>query len=238
MSDYLSQIDFCIKAHRLRPQAERNLVASIRQFYPDAAITINRDDELHTGRNALVKVTERPFLLFLDDDFVFTKETRIEVLFGEMADIEIGIAAGIVLNNNGNTRVVRHSGGSVYIADRACRVVSRIPGLMVSKYIDIAPNFILVRRSVFMTSKWRFGIGAEHADFFLQVRDAGWKVVQIDECRIDHDLLAGQDHAYKRHRWDHELIARNMLAFMDQWGIDRIIDNGKLVHSRPMEVVR
>lgn len=238
MTDYLSQIDFCIKAHRLRPQAERNLVASIRRFYPDAAITINRDDELHTGRNALVKVTERPFLLFLDDDFYF-EEFKLDPVWHLWSRFHdgstLGISAGGVIDVRGQERALRNSGGNLRI-ENGSLYLDACDGLE-SNYrgdVDAVPNFFLARRDIFRDAQWRFGVGAEHADFFLQLKGK-WAVFQDRRWTISHDLNAPALPGYKAARWD---VGENILRFMDHWGIDRIVVNGKVVHSRPMEVVR
>lgn len=242
--DFLSQIDFCIKAYR-RPKALARLLASIERFYPGAHVTVNQHPEIHTGRNQMVDATERPYLLFLDDDFEFDDDSfpcnseyiplcHVGQLWAQlMALPAAGIVAGGVIDCDGEELTLRNSGGNfrlehgVLYLDACQKFDANYRG-----YVDVAPNFFIARREVFQPCRWRFGLGAEHADFFLQVWQAGWKVYQYRRFTILHHIADPESLAapYREARWNTgEPIAR----FMDHWGIDRIVVNGKVVHSRP-----
>ena len=232
--NWLDEIDFCIKTYK-RPKALERLLASIEKFYPGAQVTVNHGPCIAAGRNAMVAATKRPFLLMLDDDFIFTEETNIEPLYLELqAEADAGVAGGVVMDLTERGRIQRQSGGNAFIKGRAFYLTSRLRGMLSSKWCDIVPNFCLIRREVFETCRYRWGIGAEHGDFFLQVRDADWRVLQRDDVRIDHDVSSPADPGYKAARW---ATGENILRFMDHWGIDRIVVNGSVVHSRPMETV-
>jgi hypothetical protein len=144
-----------------------------------------------------------------------------------MADPTIGVAGGVVMDWINGVRVQRNSGGMLTIRDGAMRLDS--PD-QTSKWRDVVPNFCLIRREVFRTCQYRWGIGAEHADFFLQVRDAGWKVCQIDGAVIDHHHFSPALPGYKQARWN---VGEPIAAFLLHWGLTRIVVNGKTVHSLP-----
>lgn len=224
-TDFLSEIDFCIKTY-LRPQACENLVQSIRKFYPGAQIMVNEDPCIAKGRNAMVRGTKRPFLLMLDDDFLFTEETDIGWLRDVLHIVPCHVAAGIVVDCSNGDRVPRNSGGNLRLHDGTLYLdkLSRDRGT-----VDVVPNFFLARREIFKDCQWRFGIGAEHADFFMQLKEREFMVVQDDRITIDHDLNAPALPGYKAARWN---VAANVLAFMNHWGIDQVLVNGKVAHNR------
>lgn len=225
----MDDVVFCIKAYK-RPEALRLLSDSIRTFYPFQRVVISELPGIDTGRNAMVAETTHPFLLMLDDDFCFTAETRIESLLAEMDDPTVGVAAGIVMDCVDGTRVQRHSGGTLRVENGYVNLNTRLRGGLGSKYTDVVPNFCLIRREVFKACRYRWGIGAEHTDFFMQVKAAGWKVVQIDSVSIDHYPFSPALPGYKAARWD---VAENILAFLNHWNLNGVVVNGKLVHSRP-----
>ena len=225
----MHDVVFCIKAYK-RPHALANLRDSIRWYYPNAFVSVNEWPGIDTGRNEMVRTSNLPFLLMLDDDFLFTGETGIEDLLIEMDDPRIGIAAGVVIDNlQDGERVARNSGGTMRIENGYVHLDKRLPEH--GKYTDVTPNFCLIRREVFDTCRYRWGIGAEHLDFFMQVKDAGWKVVQLDSVSIDHYPFSPALPGYKAARWD---VGGNILAFLNHWNLNGIIVNGKIVHSRPM----
>lgn len=234
----MHDVVFCIKAYK-RPEALSRLHWSIHELYPgvgvmtlpDVSIVTNHDPGIDVGRNQMVSETKRPFLLMLDDDFRFIAETRIEDLLAEMDDPTVGVVAGVVMDCIEGTRVQRSSGGTLRIENGYAHLDTRLRGGLNSKYTDVVPNFCLIRREVFDTCRYRWGIGAEHLDFFMQVKDAGWKVVQIDSVSIDHYPFSPALPGYKAARWD---VGANILAFLDHWNLNGIIVNGKIVHSRPM----
>lgn len=223
----MSDVVFCIKTY-MRPIALQRLRKSIQDFYPGVDPVIQSGPEIHTGRNIMVALTKRPFLLFLDDDFCFTPETRIELLLAEMDDPTVGVAAGFVADCTPEGRHLRQSGGMLRIENGCAYLDAR--NYDSSKYVDVVPNFCLIRRAVFDTCCYRWGIGAEHLDFFMQVKQAGWRVVQLDSVVIDHYPFSPALPGYKAARWD---VGGNVLAFLNHWGLNSIVVNGKVVHSRP-----
>jgi hypothetical protein len=237
MTDWLDQIDFCIKTYK-RPKALARLRASIERFYPGAHITVNGQPDICEGRNALARDTQRPFLLFLDDDFEFTNSTTV---LGLLAQIRTGpqmidICGGGVEDVTPGGNVLRNSGGNFRLENRTLYLEcceKDDPGFR--GFVQMVPNFFIARRGVFDKVRWRFGLGAEHADFFMQADAEGLLTYQDRRFTILHYLNSPCDPGYKAARWD---VGGPILAFMDHWGVDRIVVNGKVVQTRPMEAVR
>lgn len=100
-----------------RPRQVRRLVASMRRVQPDLAIIVvddNRDPTpipgaellampynsgISAGRNAALRQVETPYVLLLDDDFVFTRQTALAGPIATMEAVsEIDILGGAVVN--------------------------------------------------------------------------------------------------------------------------------------------
>ena len=100
-----------------RPKVLARLVRSIRRFYPELRIvvvddsrapeplegvetyTLPYDSGVAAGRNAGVARVETPYLLLLDDDFVFYRATRLAPALARLdAEPAIDIMGGIPVN--------------------------------------------------------------------------------------------------------------------------------------------
>ncbi|MBD0381568.1 glycosyltransferase family 2 protein [Paenibacillus sedimenti] len=167
-----------------RPHCVDLLIRSIRKYYPTLPIivaddseqpTIRNDVEFHAlpmdsgvsmGRNYLVKQVKTPYVLLLDDDFYFIRETKIEELLRVLENTNIDIVAGRCLEERG----VRSSQGTfslekgvLYINTKSYEKEFKV------KLYDIVTNFFLARTKSLLQCTWdeRFKTGGEHLDFFL-----------------------------------------------------------------------
>lgn len=229
--DLLNNVAFCIKTF-LRESSLRALVDSILHYYPKARIYIADDSKLtaskiklyaeyeakginlllldhdvglSAGRNALIEATLEPYLLFLEDDFVFTAETNIiklEEFLGEHYDV------GIV---GGACRVgdkLQHYEGMLEFENGVLTYVSQHKDWFVDNmttqlrwiFVDRVFNFFLARREVFSSVVWDPELKlAEHVAFFLDLKyRTDWKVAYTDVVVVDHVQVA--DPAYMAYR--------------------------------------
>ncbi len=228
-------IAFCIKTFE-RPKMVERLVESIKQFYPKAKIYIADDSRepmkgsfpmefdsgLSAGRNLLIRKTKEPYLLFLDDDFVFTEQTRIENLVKILENNpDLGIIGGAMKQDG----TIRHYEGYVrFQGDKLVydkRVVQR-DGFIETGLIL---NFFLARREVFDNVRWDNDLKlAEHSDFFLRLGYTKWKVGYFDGVIIEHKpMKAGE---YGKFRARGKFFTKLM---MEKRGIKQIINyEGKI----------
>jgi hypothetical protein len=203
----MTDVTCCIKTFE-RPHHLRRLLLSIRQYYPDVPILVVDDSKcpqpvqvpgvkvvtmpydigLSAGRNKLVHEVVSDRLVMLDDDFVFTAATKLEVL-SEIMDTfsDIDIVGGHVHN------VPRHE--FVFhgtIADNAKgrlmllrkQVLERRPGLDV---VEVIPNFFMARTERLRLVPWDPELKlSEHLDFFIRARGV-LKVGICDDVAITHD---------------------------------------------------
>ncbi len=243
----LSSIDILIKTF-LRPHCLRRLVDSILVHYPDAHLNIADDGTpdadvlayyetlrqrghhvlvmpfdvgISAGRNALVESARRPYVLLLDDDFVFTGRTRIETFCEVLAaDPRLGCAGGVMLDGGSRPRpyafVMRIEGGLLHYdpVDREPRPIAGHP----CYDADIVTNFALFRRKVFDDVRWDPVLKTvEHTDFFLRMGRTPWKVVHVPSVAVDH--FPESPPGYARYRSDRRAVQR----FLDKWGLGSVV---------------
>lgn len=204
-----------------RPHHLRRLVESIYRYYPSAIIHVADngiqlplentelylrigldvganhhilpfDCGLSASRNYLVDVTGGD-LLILDDDFVFTDETDVELMMRILeTDDEVGIVCG-------NADVVKphNFDGSPISSHALCFPYS---------ICDIADNFMLVRRAVFNDGvRWNPALKLrEHRDFFEQVKATNWRVAFTPKSKVvnDRGTDSPEYHEYRRRKPD------------------------------------
>lgn len=196
MQDFIEKIAFCIKTFE-RPDCVKKLVKSIKKFYPKAKIYIADDSVkpvkikgikvfqlpfdsgLSLGRNILVAKTDEPYLVFLDDDFIFTKETDIKKFFDFLEENKkYGIVCG-ALREKGE---IRHYEG-IYKQEKDklyyCRTCSR--------KVDFGFNFFMARREIFNKVWWNPELKlGEHTDFFLTAKEKKINVYYLSEVIVEH----------------------------------------------------
>ena len=217
MSKEMREVDFIITTMD-RYHLLSELLDSIFNFYPDAKVTVADQSQeidssfyqkwnlkdlrvlplpydcgLSMARNILVEKTDKKYKLLLEDDFLFTKDTKIEKMVSLM-------------------RVADVAGGGVYKKDyripfehyfaRMGNTIFQVPdGDIYESYEDIkykqtgcVLNFALFKASVFDDVKWHNGLKLrEHQHFFYRLKN---RVVFTDDVRI-MDNKKGQSREYK-----------------------------------------
>ncbi|XP_074117331.1 beta-1,4 N-acetylgalactosaminyltransferase 2-like isoform X1 [Sminthopsis crassicaudata] len=103
----------------LRPHKLQILLKSIREFYPDVTVIVADDSEKpekindnyvehyimpfgkgwFAGRNLAVSQVSTKYVLWVDDDFFFTKTTKIEALVDVLEKTEMDVVGGSVSGN-------------------------------------------------------------------------------------------------------------------------------------------
>jgi hypothetical protein len=220
----LPDVTFCVTSFE-RPAHLARLLASIDQFYPGARvivadcsrvapivpvgvelISLPFDAGLSEMRNALVKRLTTKFLLLLEEDFLFTAETKIAPL------MDVLQFDGSLLCVAGSMRIVGRDGVQDYTIDleefrgallghRAARPAITTAAGTAYRYCDKALNFALYRRDGVLEHTWD-GLPkvGEHAAYFLRVKRVGqWRVAHTPMSVIDHDVN-GRTTAYVSNR--------------------------------------
>ena len=169
-----------------RPAELRRLVRSIRRVQPDLAILVVDDSRepstlagvevlrmpfnsgISIGRNAALERIETPYLLLLDDDFVFYRNTAVaDSLNTIQQHPEIDILGGEVVNLPDFTT---HDYSLVVFPDRGASPVqphgTHVAGLPLFHKV---PNFFIGRTEAVRSVGWNAELKVlEHNEFFAR----------------------------------------------------------------------
>lgn len=172
-------ITLCITTF-LRPKALEKLQNSIKAFYPQLkCVVVDTKGNVSWGRNFAAKQVITPYLVILDDDFVFTKDTKLEILLAHLKNNEeLGCVGGLVNND-------------WYAYNfKAFRDKLHIWPVEKSTFTtcDLINQFAMFRTEVLKKYKWNEDLPInEHYNFFYQLwRGEEWKVASTSEVSIAH----------------------------------------------------
>jgi glycosyltransferase involved in cell wall biosynthesis len=224
-----------------RPQALRRLVASIRRRYPELRVIVVDDSRqpvelpgiemvilpydsgVSAGRREGLRRVRTKYMLNLDDDFVFYRQTKLPGALAIMErHPEIDVMGGEVVNLPFFHRADYGRAG-VYAAGAAPTMPagSRIGGLAV---YDKVANFFVARTERVRLVDWDPALKRmEHADFFSRARGVLTSVFNPDlKC-----LHAGTpfDRAYMEKRLD---VAGDAAVLRMRYGEARRADDRRL----------
>lgn len=195
-----------------RPRSLDRLVRSIRRFYPQLPIIVGddsfrpypREDVTYArlpadcgaaaGRNALMERVTTPYFLMLDDDFVFTPQTRIELLVESLERHNVALVAGELVRckrkfyvwkkqrRQNYQAVIERSGGSV----RFRRGYHRDLGDAFE--CDLVLQFFVARTDVFrqIGGWWSELKSDDHEELFLRLQATGLRVLNRPDVTAEH----------------------------------------------------
>lgn len=189
MGKSISDITAIVQTFK-RPECIERLVASIKAYYPDLKILINDDSEtdkgISYGRNYLVSQVKTPYYLILDDDFIFTDETKIELLLDKIGDYDIVAGA---LREGGH---ILHYEGKLENIDGVLQMSQTT-----EEPLDIVCQFFLAKQEV---SGWNESIKiGEHTAFFWEHKDK-WKIGYEPKCIVNHAKVRTEEYSKYRDR--------------------------------------
>lgn len=245
------RFQFIIKS-LLRWDCLERLVRSIKRWYPAAEILIaddsfeaapaelpdalqrvagtpgvtlyliEHDTGLAAGRLFLVRQATNPYVVLLDDDYVFSAETRVHLLH-ELLEKKtgIGIAAGLVRHDGRHVKAwdgrIRWDDGKLKVDPLTIHNAGWMRhGDIWYRETDLAWNFYVARRQVLLDCPWDpvFKIGGEHLDHFLALKEAGVRVVQSPNVVCGHVVHRTADYMEKRDRG-----ASYRQPLVEKWGL-------------------
>jgi len=233
----------------MRPKCVRRLLTSINKWYPEAKITVadqnkekhdfyneynvnqvlnlDYDVGLSKARNRMVEETSEPYVLIMDDDFIFDKKAQIEKFLKIMkSDPKIGVVGGVTGKDN-NTWEFTHrweiKDNTIYQVDDNDNW-EQIKGIKCKKTGSVI-NFALIRREIFKDVKWdeRFKISGEHSDFYLQLKETDWKVYFTPEVKCQTRREKSGEYGRMRKR------KQFFKKFLEKYNVKRMINTSGLV---------
>jgi len=175
--DYVSQITAIIATFK-RPDCLEKLLTSIKEFYPNLKTIIYDDSDTDKGlswsRNHLVSQVKTPYYLLLDDDFIFTEDTKIENLLKKLRQ-GYDIVGGALFQQG----EIIHFESRLEVKDD---VLHRIE--VEKEPFDTVLNFFLARREVKgWDNELKMG---EHLAFFWDNKGK-WRISYEPKCIIKHE---------------------------------------------------
>jgi len=216
----LEQVTFGITTFE-RPAQLQKLVTSITSRFPGAKIRIANNGKKRVKfsvpklvqmflpfdvgasacRNCLLTNSDTEYVYLLDDDFVFTEETRVAPMVDVLRhDQSIGVVGGSVKERRAQAKPCCNFKGMeiVPVSPPKQRTTAG------TEYVlcDYIRMFALFRANVVETTRWReeLKIGGEHRAFFYDLRKRGvWKVAWTPASTVHHDIHVG-DKSYKKYR--------------------------------------
>ena len=232
-----ASVTFIVKT-LARPEALGRLLASLWKFYPDFPILIADDSEvpypevstsyrtarhatlehdigLSAGRNWLVDHAATPYVVLLDDDFVFVDDTRIERLYPFVASGAFDLMAGTVLYNGSETHYehrLRREGRTLVLSPIRANTDAPIKA-------DMVYNFFLADRAALARIRWDEALKiCEHQAFFLRALDAKLNVGYLRGVRIDHRPVRSKAYGYYRRTRAQAFFK----LFLERYGLDTL----------------
>ncbi len=192
-----------------RPTCVANLLESVRAHYPELPVLVCDDsreplfadgDEpvpgvrwltlpfadghtLGAGRNHLVDCATTGRIFLADDDHVFNRHTRLDLLSGVMDRHRLDLAGGAQDRGDYGGAVFEREGGTVYQRFHDYHELLE-PGVV---RCDRVSNTFLADTAAVRRIRWEPRVyAAEHADFFWRASEAGLRIAQVGYVYVDH----------------------------------------------------
>ncbi|WP_078430385.1 glycosyltransferase family 2 protein [Alkalihalobacterium alkalinitrilicum] len=197
-----------------RPECLDLLINSIKKYYPKLKIIVaddsqnpqpRNDVEFHVlpfnigmskGRNFLIQQVKTPYVLVLDDDYCFIKETKIEKLLHVLENSDVDIVGGRWIWKN---RVHSYHGKLNYKDGVLTHTKDSYGEEAGCKLYDIIHNFFLARTDVLIKHPWDDRLKVfHHIDFFFSHKGK-MKVALHPEVFIYHKQV--QKKHYQKYRF-------------------------------------
>ncbi len=237
----LAQTTAIIKTFQ-RPDDLDRLIRSIRRFYPELRILVgddgfkpsSRDDVeylrlppdigLSAGRNAMLRHVTTPYFVLLEDDFEFSRRTKIKKLVALVEASKLDIAAGNCFKVQKRRIFFRkrqrpYHGLFRFHGDELQLIYGHHERCKGYLLCDITYNFFAARTDAILAmGGWDPElILNEHEEFFVRAQRHGLRVGYCSDVIIRHWNSRPVGYEAYRYRRFHHLAARKI-------GVRRVID--------------
>lgn len=205
-----------------RPNSLISLLDSLEIFYPNipviiiddskVAIDINQFDErttyVHTehniglseGRNRGVGLSKTEFTFIMDDDFVFTPNSRLDLLRSPLVDAGFSIAGSRMINFGIDEAIFHgrfkdHESKVIMEMEKTVRIHNGYP------VYDYCHNIFLARTEFLRDNPWTPALKLhEHWDFFYRIKkNSSGLITMHPETSFGHYPNASKAYGLFRH---------------------------------------
>jgi glycerol-3-phosphate cytidylyltransferase len=206
----------------LRHDSVRNLIDSIRKFYPTIPIVVvddsgkdvnfSCDEHVETyclpfdtgvsaGRNFGLGKIKTDYFVLCDDDFEFTEHTNLEIFFKTLRKSNLDVLGGLVIEKN---RPLMYYGN--FDVDEERRKVTCVSDTAIQGAFarcQLIPQFFIAKTKVIRKHGWDPELKtAEHSAFFFEHRNTisvGW----TDRVSVKHTQTRNDDYRTYRQRGEY-----------------------------------
>ena len=181
------------------------------------------DSGLSYGRNFLVDRVTTPYCVVLDDDLLFTEETRLELLLALVKEHGFDLAAGegnlLVRGQPGHANIERAGRKLRLVAGAKPRALHN--GLPV---YDMVSNFFLATTGSVRDIRWdeQFPVYGNHIDFFMRY-SAKYRVTYTDRVVVQH-IEGGYTPLGNRSKYGAGKMYQTSRRFARKHGVDQYGD--------------
>lgn len=230
----LNDVSFLVKSFGRR-ESVLSLIESIRARFVSGTIYVLDDSEsalqfsdmardvvdvvpseidvgLAQGRNELVDACSSRFIVLLDDDFIFSDNTHIDIAIHLLNFYGFDIIGGSVYDV-GRGVALKDQPRSFYGAlnfnsdegeSRILSITSGLPSINDGPILayDLCMNFFVAERDFLLKNRWTaaFKLG-EHLDFFLNAKDISARIGYFPFIQVLHDRSSVfSDDEYRKYR--------------------------------------
>lgn len=215
-----------------RPESLKDLLVSIRRFYPTIHIKIADDSKepsvqavtscfsnieyiplrfdvgLSAGRNVLLSHIKTKYFVLCDDDFLFYEQTGLENFKKILDETDIELIGGCVMDKSETGEFNKpnlYAGDLILDSSRHLHMKVIKPDSPFVK-CDIVPNWFMAGTQAVRgkTGGWDPKLKIEeHTDFFWRAKKAGLKVAFTPDVRVNHTKARNPKYRlYRRNRND------------------------------------
>lgn len=188
-------------------------------------LDLEYDAGLGRGRNAIVEVSDEPYLLFVDSDHRVPGNIDTLVAQAE-ARPDLGGISGLLYEDEKirGTCHDLHERGDLLVRDvREDKPVEMVAGAPLVEF-EFLPNVVLLRRECLSEQAWddEYVIGKEHLDFYVaHAERTDWRFAVSPTVLFDH--RPGGDEGYVSNRESAAKLAHSKRYFLKKWGYRQIL---------------
>lgn len=186
---------------------------------------IDFDSGLSAGRNYGVTKIDTEYFILLDDDFIFTEKTDLNLWLDIMVRCNLDILGGYVIENNKPLKYF----GTFYFSEKNKTILTKDEFHDFGEYktCDIIPNFFIAKTDKIKEFTWDNDLKLnEHTAFFFKHRNS-LSVGFTDKVSVIHDKFRDPNYIHYRDR------AKQFLkTFMDKEDINKIITASGVVYDK------
>jgi len=214
-----------------RPSCCERLVESIRRYYPEIAIVVVDDGNKHPnlsqwqnvlvihlnfdvgvslGRNRALQEVKTPYFVTLDDDFIFTDQTKLEKWYALLiSNPDVDLVGGSVKDCAPYHGCWIWKNQDIELHIGKCKGKTR-RGL---EKFDITLQFFMARTKKIQPIQWDPKLKmTDHSVFFLRCKRAGVVVTYLPEVQVDHERGTSQEYHNYRYRTEFKEMAMKKLG--------------------------